>query len=103
MRMNIRRVGRSGQALVEFAYFAVFSTSFVGIAGLILKEEWNRSKCAYLTFEATHRDLVSPWIAPATRGFSFQVEKRGHQITGTGQCGKHTEKVSLPFLESAQW
>jgi len=115
--MIIKRSGSSGQALVEFAYFVVFAASFVSIAGLILKEEWNRSKCVYLTFEATHRDLVSPSVKPRARGiledldiqhshrqgFSIHIQKRGHQIIGTGRCGSHTETISLPFLESAKW
>jgi hypothetical protein len=100
------KVKNSGQALVEFAFFSIFSAGFIGIAGSILKEEWDRSKCAYLTFEGTHHYLVSGLInLPVNlgHGFLFQVEDLGDQILGIGQCGNHIEKVRLPRLETAKW
>jgi hypothetical protein len=110
------RMESFGQAMVEFLYFSVFSVGFVGIAGLTLKQEWNRSKCAYLVFESTHNYLTSPNIQnsetslskiPLRRspnvGFTFYIEEVGHQIVGTGQCGSHLEKVRLPKLETAKW
>ncbi|MEO5968903.1 MAG: hypothetical protein ABIQ95_03175 [Bdellovibrionia bacterium] len=110
------RIGNSGQALAEFIYFSVCSASIVGTAGFILKQEWDRSKCAYLVFEYTHNYLVHPDTVVAEIPFSksslrrsgmsdfaFHIEAHSHQIIGTGQCGNHIEKVRLPMLETATW
>lgn len=104
----------SGQALVEFVFFSLFSSIFVGFAGFILKEEWNRSKCAYLTFEKTHHDLLGSSLSEEGEvfsllkggggpSFSFQIEEHGQEIVGIGLCRGHQEKIRLPLLETAQW
>jgi hypothetical protein len=110
------RIGSSGQALFEFIYFSVFSAIFVGVAGSILRTEWNRSKCAFLVFESAHSFLMSRdsgmtvteinrshLIKPSPSLHVADVKDFENQIIASGHCGVHFEEVKLFKLEFIKW
>jgi hypothetical protein len=68
-----------------------------GAAGL-LREEWERTRCAYLTFEATHARLVG---SSAMQDARVRIEDGVRSVRGTGYCGNARERVELPRLEGS--
>ena len=73
-----------------FALVAVTAT-----AGL-LRAEWDRTRCAYLTFEAAHARLTG---APSEPRPQIQVQAGPERVLGQGRCGQARERVELPWLE----
>jgi hypothetical protein len=91
---------QTGQALLEMAIsFAVITITLTG-ASWVLKAEWNRFQCAYLTFEAVHAKMTGSFqrIHPKTT-----VVDNGNSVIGLGVCGGVREQVELPYLEAASW
>ena len=123
-----RDIKIQGQSLVEFVLaISVCSVLFTGI-GLFLWMEWKQVGCLYFAFESTHRRLIgvqTPYSHPKYR-IRFEVQNgRANKLTtplaanltgesggfdvpqgilkGLASCGKISEEVRLPYLESAQW
>lgn len=71
--------------------------TLTGAAGLF-QAEWERTRCAYLTFEAAHTRLTGGWRKPDLR---IQVEVNAEGVRAIGRCGKAREEVDLPWLDGA--
>lgn len=121
MKRNPRIIG---QASLEFAISATVIAVLLSGAGWVLKAEWDRGRCAYLTFERTHSVLTDTEESPASglipmalrgpRGTggltrfphvkqapaAVSVSDNGPAISGIGQCGTAIEGLSLLKLES---
>lgn len=94
---------------------------FVGAAALF-RGAFLKTRCAVLTFEVAHRELVtgsSPGssvtpLASIARGAvgigrargmmgGIQIVPSKDGVTATARCGAALETVRLPFLERARW
>lgn len=87
--------------MIEFFFSTTLVVLVLSGTGWVLKAEWDRSRCAYLVFEATHakrtRSLtprLSTWV---------RFDEDSELITGERICRNASEKVSLPKLEAARW
>ena len=89
--------------------------AFAGLAG-VLGDEWDRMRCAVLTFEAGHERLVKEPSASMGRvevgrdiltGIGKQplvrVTENADIIQAEGQCGRARERVNFVRLEAARW
>jgi len=92
---------RDGQVLTEFAFFSVIVAIALASAGLLLRDEWYRSQCAYFVFESVHSRLIgrSERVSP----FAIEIAEDEDRVRGVGHCGKAVERVELPKLEAARW
>jgi hypothetical protein len=69
--------------------------TLTGAAGL-LRGEWERTRCAYLTFEAAHARLTGK---PARWESQIQVTTSSSGVSAKGRCGKAREEVEFPWLD----
>jgi len=109
MQENLKN--QQGQSLLEFVLASLLcSVLFFGI-GAFLWREWKRAGCLYFTFENTHRRLIgmqTPYFHPKYR-IRFEIQSGDGLdvpqgiLKGFASCGKLSEEVRLPYLESAQW
>ena len=93
----------SGQSLVELMIsFALVTVTVTG-ATWILQAEWNRSKCAFLVFQATRESLNgTPSPLQTTARSGVQITESGIEVTGEAHCGEALETVHLRKLEDAR-
>jgi hypothetical protein len=95
-----------GQALLEFV-----GTLLVWLLGITwslhsLSQIWNRSYCAYVTFEATSTRLHGRPSGVGTvweREGKLMFEMKDGILRGTAICGPFRETVELPLLKAARW
>jgi hypothetical protein len=83
--------------MTEFSICMLFCVGLVAGAAGLFQHEWNRARCAYLVFEATHARLVGRDFG--TREVNLledSVSVRGEAI-----CGNAHEAVELPRLDPA--
>jgi hypothetical protein len=80
----------------EFLLGALLSVLSLTATFGLLKAEWNRMHCAYLTFEAAHARMIG---ANASPSLSIRVETAPEGVRAQGVCGAAREKVELPWLE----
>ncbi len=91
---------RQGQALVEWSVGSVVLLLFLVGEAHVLKLQWQRTRCAILVFELTHQARARGRDSLSVRdGLTF--DDRG--VRGRRTCAGVTEKVDLPWLETAQW
>lgn len=84
--------------MTEFLVGLLLSiTALVGAAGL-LRSEWERTRCAYLTFEAAHMRLTGGWYKSDAR---VSVDSTSSGVRATGRCGTSREEVAFPWLDGA--
>jgi hypothetical protein len=90
-----------GQSLVEFMVSATVASLVVAGTGWLLRAQWERGRCAYLVFEATHARRAG---MPAPAGVR-RVRLRSDELrtTGEARCQDALEQVTLPGLEAARW
>jgi hypothetical protein len=122
-------MGSRGQVTLELVVSTTVIAILLSCAGFILKAEWDRGKCAYLSFEATHAAMSEDPGTPETpevndqpqigsgglkplseklarrRPVSSQVQvsRSDSGVNGVGGCGDAKEGVSFKFLESISW
>jgi hypothetical protein len=82
--------------VAEFLLSLLFSLVAVTATAGLLRTEWDRTRCAYLTFEAAHARLTG---APARLSPQIQVQAGPERVRGQGRCGQAREQVELPWLE----
>ena len=92
---------QSGQAVLELTFSAGLVALTLAGAGWVLQAEWNRGRCAYLTFETTHARLVGR--RPNATARQVETEENEREVRGEGRCGKIVEKVALRRLEAVAW
>ena len=80
----------------EFLLSLLLSIIAVTATSGLLRTQWERTRCAYLTFEAVHARLVGAAVKPDLR---IQLEESPAQVSGVGRCGQAREQVALPRLE----
>src|SRR4051812_35679523 len=95
-----------GQALLEGLLSLSLLVLVVAGAGSLFHSAFQRTRCAYLTFEAAHHRLVSlseesapPYAGPSP----VRIVPTAAGVEAEGRCGRARERVRLPFLENAQW
>ena len=71
----------------------------------LLYSQWNRMRCAYLVFEATHARLVhTRWTRPSFTGSArVYFEENETEVSGRAKCGAASETVTLKRLEEGSW
>jgi hypothetical protein len=84
------------ELMSEFLLGALLSITSLTATFALLKTEWNRVRCAYITFEATHSRMIGASPAPSLR---VRVQTGPGGVRGVGVCGEAHEKVELPWLE----
>ncbi len=88
---------RSGQVLLEFALSSgLLLLTLVG-SGWVLRAQWQRTRCAVLTFERTHaaaHERIPAW----TGSIRFRLDSSDDEMRGEGQCDSIQEKVRIPRL-----
>jgi len=82
--------------VTEFLVGITLSILSVTATFALLNAEWNRTQCAYLTFEAAHARMIGLPRRPSLR---IQVEENSAGVRGQGSCGDAREQVELPWLE----
>lgn len=105
-----------GQALLEFLLELPLLLAIFAGASALFRAGFQRTQCAYLTFEAAHRELTFEAASPAAFGRTTWITgilarppKEVHLIPtadgveAIGRCGKAVERVRLPYLERAKW
>jgi hypothetical protein len=82
--------------MTEFLLGLLLSILSVVAASGLLHAQWERARCAYLTYEAAHARLTgaATRLDPAIR-----VDEDGTAVRGYGTCDQAHEKVELPKLE----
>jgi hypothetical protein len=102
-------MNRDGQALIELLGSAALLILALTGGGSLFKTEWNRLKCAYLTFEIGHQKLAQE-SNDAESGRSVRgdyenglvnVQIQGDGILASAQCGQSHEAVKLLNLEKS--
>ena len=90
----------SGQTLVELMVsFALVTVTVIG-AGWVIQAQWNRSKCAYLVFQATREKLNGPTsVLQSLAHSSIHITDAGGDVTGEALCGEAQETVHLKKLQ----
>ncbi len=84
----------AGQSLVEFiGTFALMLGTSLGF-GLLIDTQWNRLRCAYLTFEAAHAVRIGARLPRFARNVNVRFE--GEHVRATLRCGKVEEATHLP-------
>jgi hypothetical protein len=101
-----RSEGMAGQTLLEFTFVVLVTVILMGEGGRALWQQWYQVGCFYHAFEATHARLIG--AAPHRSSFPTRFEGSGNfkktgSIKGIVSCGRKTESVELPTLESAEW
>jgi len=86
-----------GQTLIEFALSSTAVLLTLTAAGWVLRAHWDRARCAYLTFETTHAELIGKPRVSIRVPILIQETPEGYE--GSGACGKASEKVSLRKIE----
>lgn len=80
----------------EFLLGALLSIISLTSTFALLKSEWNRVHCAYLTFEAAHARMIGAYAPPS---LVVRVDTDPGGVRAQGACGAAREKVELPWLE----
>ncbi|MBC7691582.1 MAG: hypothetical protein H7222_07415 [Methylotenera sp.] len=93
------RGDQRGQALVEMLFALGLLLSFSVGASSVFKAKWNRTQCAYQTFEKTRAALNQDVLSSAPWAQNIRLEDQGGSIRGEGHCGDLVETVVLEKLE----
>ena len=91
--------GQDGQALVEMIFAIGLLLAFAVGASALFKAKWNRTQCAYQTFEKTRAALNRDALISAPWDPSIRLSDLGGSIRGEGKCGEAIETVLLEKLE----
>lgn len=83
----------------EFLLSLLLSIIAVTTTSGLLRAEWDRTRCAYLTFEAVHAKLVGSYLRPNPQ---VRVDAGNERVRGQGICGQAHEQMELPWLEATQ-
>ena len=76
-----------GQALVEFAIGLLLVTGVVAGAGVLLRAQWERFRCAREGFETAHARMIG-----------------AQTLGGVRRCDeRYRERLVLPALEATPW
>lgn len=86
----------NGQATLELILSSALVILTLTGSGWLLKAQWERSKCAYLVFEATHARLSGRPFALSR--VQVRISEDESAVRGEGVCGGSVEKVVLPRL-----
>lgn len=84
--------------MTEFLLGLLFSCAAVAAACGLLRAEWDRTRCAYVTFEATHARLTG---SRARQDLRVRLSEDAEEVRGEGSCGSARESVRLPRLEGS--
>jgi hypothetical protein len=91
---------RTGQATLELVLSSGLVAVTVVAAGWTLYAGWERSRCAYLTFESAHLRLTGQIRLPGRR---VEVEEDEDGVSAQGRCRAAVETVRLQRLEKIAW
>lgn len=97
--------GEAGQATLELVLSSALVIVALSGAGWLLKAQWERSRCAYLVFEATHARLTGRlFVLPEAKFGRIEIgfAEDGQFIQGEASCGSGSEKVRLPKLAAPE-
>jgi hypothetical protein len=82
--------------MTEFVLSLLLCISVLAGAAGLLRSEWERTRCAYLTFEAAHARLTG---TPARIDGRIRVSASADSVRAVGRCGAAREEVSFPWLD----
>ena len=84
--------------LSEFLLALLFSFTTLGVTAGLLHTQWQRARCAYLTFEAVHARLSGSYFREDSE---LRIEESPWNVRGEGNCGSAREQLQLFRLDGA--